>query len=158
MENIREYLIGVVAAAVLCSVITVLVGNKGAVGTVIKFLSGLLMTLAVLSPWTNISLDNLWGWTEDFTQAGQELVANGENMAEDAYRAGIKKQTEAYILEKARSLGTELTVEVSLSPLETPIPIGVTLSGSISPYAKERLSQILEQELGIERKEQLWIG
>lgn len=158
MGSIREYLIGIVTAAILCSIVTVLVGKKGTVGTVVKFLSGLLMTLAVLSPWTNISLDNLWGWTEDFSQAGEGLVTDGKNMAEDAYRAGIKQRAESYILEKARSLGTELTVEVSLSPGETPLPIGVTLSGNISPYAKEQLSQMLEQELGIDRKEQVWIG
>ena len=158
MGSIREYLIGIVTAAILCSIVTVLVGKKGAVGTVIKFLSGLLMTLAVLSPWTNISLDNLWGWTEDFSQAGEGLVAHGENMAEDAYRAGIKQRAEAYILEKAHSLGTELTVEVSLSSGETPIPIGAILTGSISPYAKEQLSRMLEEELGIAGKEQVWIG
>lgn len=158
MESIREYLIGVVVAAVLCGIVTALVGQKGAVGTVIKFLCGLLMTLAVLSPLTKISLDNLWGWTEDFSQAGKDLVSAGENMAEEAYRTGIKERTESYILEKARSMGTELTVEVNLSPTDAPIPVGVTLTGSISPYAKERLSQMLEQELGIDRKEQVWIG
>ena len=79
-------------------------------------------------------------------------------MAEDAYRSGIKQRTESYILEKARSLGTEVTVEVTLSTEEMPVPIGVTLTGSISPYAKEQLAQMMEQELGINRKEQIWIG
>ena len=48
MDAIREYLIGVVAAALLCGVITTLIGTKGTVGVAVKLVSGLLMLLAVV--------------------------------------------------------------------------------------------------------------
>ena len=158
MGDIREYLIGVVASAVLCGVITTLIGKKGMVGSVVKLLTGLLMTMAVVRPWVGISLDGLFGWTEDYTQQGQGIVSWGENIAMDAYQEGIKERTEAYILEKARSMGANLTVEVTLSDGEMPIPIRVTLSGNISPYAKGVLGTMLSQELGIDREEQIWTG
>ena len=39
---------------------------------------------------------------------------------------------------------------------EIPIPIKVRLSGKASPYAKGQLQQIITEELGIEKENQIW--
>jgi hypothetical protein len=59
-------------------------------------------------------------------------------------------------LDKAQALNTALEVEVTLSDDEIPIPVKVRLSGKVSPYAKGRLQQIISEELGIERENQIW--
>jgi hypothetical protein len=69
----------------------------------------------------------------------------------------IIQQTQAYILDKARSLDAELTVEVFLGDGTIPVPIGVRLEGNISPYARKLLSQMLQDDLGIPAEEQIWI-
>ena len=156
MDGIREYLIGVVAAALLCGVITTLIGTKGTVGVAIKLVSGLLMLLAVIHPWTSITFDGLFGWAEDITADGTGFVTSGKIMADDAYRASIKQQTEAYILDEANALDCELTVEVILSGYEIPVPKQVRLAGEISPYARQALTNVITERLGIQREDILW--
>ncbi len=157
MEAIREYLIGVVAAALLCGVITTLVESKGMLGPAVKFLASLLLLLAVIRPWATISLDTLFDFTGNVTADGQDIVSSGEKMAEEAYRAGIKTRMEAYILDEAKALDCNLTVEVELSQENLCTPRRVTLRGSISPYAKQAMATMLTEELGIKREDQIWI-
>lgn len=156
MDSIREYLIGVVAAAMLCGIITTLTEEKGTVGLAVKLMAGLLMLLAVIRPWTSISLDGLFGWADDITTDGTDFVTSGERMAEDSYRTSIKQQTEAYILDEAKALGCSLSVEVILSEDDMPVPEQVRLSGEVSPYARQTLAALLTERLGIEREDQIW--
>ena len=79
-------------------------------------------------------------------------------MAMDAYRQGIIIRTESYILEKAKALNCDLQVEVILSSDATPVPEQVRISGSISPYAKQAISTMLTEDLGIDREAQIWTG
>ena len=156
MDGIREYLIGVVAAALLCGIITTLTGTKGTVGLAVRLVSGLLMLLAVIRPWASISPDNLFGWAEDITADGTGFVASGEILAEEAYRTGIKQQTEAYIVDEARALNCDLTVEVILSDEEIPVPTQVRLTGEVSPYARQTLTNMMTERLGIKREDLIW--
>lgn len=156
MDGIREYLIGVVAAALLCGIVTTLINSKSAMGVTVKLIAGLLMVLAVIRPWTVISFDGLFGWTEDITADGMGLVSSGEKMAVDAYRASIKQQVESYILDEAKALDCLLAVEVILSDDDIPVPKSVKLSGEISPYARQVITTLLTERLGIEREDQIW--
>ena len=156
MDRIREYLIGVIVAALLCGIVSVLTDPKGSVGHALKLICGLLMLLAVVRPWLNISLNSLYQWPDSIIADGNDWMVSGHTMAEDAYRASIKQQTQAYILDEARTLGCDLTAEVRLSDEDIPVPTQVILSGSVSPYAKEALTNLLTQQLGIEREDLLW--
>ena len=156
MDGIREYLIGVVAAALLCGIITTLIGTKGTVGIAVKLVSGLLMLLAVIRPWTSITFDGLFGWAEVITADGTGFVSSGEIMADEAYRASIKQQTEAYIVDEAKALDCELTVEVILSTDDIPVPKQVRLAGEVSPYARQTLTNLMVERLGIEREDMIW--
>lgn len=158
MTQIRQYLIGVMVAGLICSIVSLVVGKKGLTGTVITMLTGLLMALAVVGPWTNIRLDSFWGWAEDISVDADDVVANGENMAKEAYRQGIIQRTQSYILEKAKALDCELQVEVFLSADATSVPEQVRISGNASPYAKQVISTMLTNDLGIDREAQIWTG
>ena len=68
----------------------------------------------------------------------------------------IKDRTEAYILDKAASMGLSLRVEVILSEEEIPKPITVKLWGTVPPYTKTRLRNWMEDTLGIGEEDQLW--
>lgn len=157
MDEIRQYLIGVITAAIVCAVVTALLGNKGVVGTVAKLLTGLLMLLAVISPWVSISLDGLFDWTENITADSAEIVSEAKQMAEEQYRAGIKQRVEAYVLEKAESLQCSLTVDVHLSEGDVPTPERIVFSGNVSPFAKSTLTNWVSDNLGIGREEQAWM-
>ena len=156
MDTVREYLIGVIVTAILCGVITNVLDTKSLVGTTIKLLAGLLMLFAVVHPWVSISLDNIFDWTASITADGSGFVADGDRMAKEAYRKSIIERTRAYIVDEARELNCELNVEVILSEDAMPIPKQVRLSGEISPYARQTLSAILSERLGIQREDQIW--
>lgn len=158
MAEIREYLIGVTVAAILCGIVTALSGEKGFLGAVMKLLTGLLMALALVSPWVTISLDGLFGWTEAVKTDAESVVQQGQSLGEETYRQVIKERLEAYILDEAQALGLDLTVAITLADDGTPIPVAAELTGSASPYLKQRLSLLLANELGIEKEDQIWIG
>lgn len=158
MGEIREYLIGVTVAAILCGIVTTMAGGKGFLGSAMKLLTGLLMALALVSPWVNIPLDRLFGWTEDIQADAQSIVQQGENSGRETYRQVIKQRLEAYIQDEAQALGLELSVSVTLAPEGTPVPVSAELSGNVSPYMRQRMTLFLTDELGIAREDQIWIG
>lgn len=156
MDRIREYLIGVIAAALLCGIASVLVNPKGSVGHALKLISGLVMLLAVVHPWLNTSLHGLYKWPDSIIADGNDCMVSGQIMADDAYRASIIAQTQAYILEEARTLGCELSVEVRLSEDSVPIPEQIHISGNASPYARQALKTFVRQQLGIDGEDLQW--
>lgn len=158
MAEIREYLIGVTAAAILCGIVTSISGEKGLLGSVIKLLTGLLMALALVSPWVSIPLEDLFGWTETIKADSSAIVRQGQSVGEESYRRVIKERLEAYILDEAKSLGLDLSVSVTLSEDAVPVPIGAELAGSVSPYFKQRMTLFMSDELGIRRENQIWLG
>jgi len=158
MAEIREYLIGVTAAAILCGIVTTMTGEKGFLGSAMKLLSGLLMVLALVSPWVNIPLENLFGWTESIQTDAGDIVQQGQRIGEETYRKVIKQNLEAYIQDEAQALGLDLSVTITLAENGTPVPVAAELSGDVSPYLKQRLSLFMTNELGIEREDQIWIG
>lgn len=155
MGSIGEYLIGVIAAAVLCGIVTMMTNSKGTVSLALRLVSGLLMLLVVVRPWMSISLNGFIGLTDKITSDGTDIMQSGQMMAENAYRVSIIQQTQAYIEDEAKKLGCDLTVEVFLS--EESIPVQVKLSGNLSPFARRTLSNLLSERLGIKQEDQIWI-
>ena len=156
MDSLREYLIGVIAAALLCGIVTTLIEPKGAIGIAVKWITGLLLILSVVRPWGSMSLDGLMGWTDQLMADGSDHVQSGKLMADEVYRSGIKEQMEAYILDEAKTFGCDLAVEVVLSDGDVPVPEQVRLRGDVSPYAKQSLARFLSEQLGIKQEDQLW--
>lgn len=153
MGVVREYLISVTAAALICSVAVKLVRN-GTVGAVIKLLTGILMALVVLMPLLQIRLGNLELYIDDVRSEAGIVAGNGETMAKKAMEEIISQRVQTYILDKAGSLGAVLSVHVGL---EDCVPCCVTLEGSISPYSKSVLQEYIRTQLGIDVEDQIWI-
>ncbi|MBO5952656.1 MAG: hypothetical protein J6Q53_00800 [Oscillospiraceae bacterium] len=158
MGAIREYLISVVSVAAMCGILNSFMKGKGTVTAVIKFLSGVCLALAIASPLVNIKLSGLLSYTDILNIEAENVVTDGENKAQQAISAIIKSETEAYILDKAASLGIELEVESVLSKSQPQIPEKIILTGSVSPYAKAQLSAWIRDKLGISEEEQQWNG
>ena len=157
MDGIGQYLLQLTAAALVCSVVLSFFGKKGTFGAVIKLLAGIYLTLNIVSPWVQIRLDELSDFADGFSIAADAIGADGQNAARDAMTESITQNVSAYILDKAKSLDAELTVEVILDDGDIPAPCGVRISGNISPYGKQVLSNMIEENLGIPLEDQIWI-
>lgn len=157
VDGIRQYLISVIAAAIICSVIISFTGKKGTSSAMIKLLCGLFLSVTVASPWVGIKIHDISTYFQVLHSDANSIVSDGQIAAREETSAIIKSKTEAYILDKASSLGLAITVNVSLDDGQIPAPVSVTLQGKASPYAQQHLGLIIADELGIPKERQTWI-
>ena len=156
MGDIRQYLLTIITAAIICAVVNTIMENKGTITAITKMLTGLFLTVAVVSPLVSVQLSDFSGYVRGLDAAANEAVSRGEEMAQNATAAIIIEKTEAYILDKAASLELNIEVEVRLSSTNPLTPETVYLKGSISPYAKECLRQYISNDLGIPGENLIW--
>ncbi len=155
MEGLRQYAVSVIAAALICGILTSFPAGTTA-KTFLRMLCGVFMTITVLTPLVRIDLSKLNEITKAYYTDAAATVSLGENMAMDALQEVIKQKAETYIMDKAGRLNASLSVEVVVG--EDHIPKEVYLEGKISPYVKSQLERILESDLGITKERQIWTG
>lgn len=157
MDGLRQYVISVTAAALICGVVSGLVQN-GTAKELIRLLCGLFLAFTVIRPIAGLDFNALTEFSLSYTQEAESMAAMGENMARQSMADIIKAESEAYILDKAAALNAALAVEVTVSEDGTPVPVAAELCGDISPYARQQLEDILQEDLGIAKEYQLWTG
>lgn len=157
MDGIRQYILRLLIAAIICAIINDWVGSKGNNGKLIKLLCGVFMTVTLLSPVIKLELNRITEYFEEMSFEAEAAVAYGEEIAADSMAAIIKDRTETYILDKAALLELNLEVEVTLSKSNPPVPEFVILKGAASPHGKRQLKEYISKELGISEDRQKWI-
>ena len=157
MDFLREYLLSLTASALFCAVVVGFVGEKGSLGKIVKLIAGIFMMLTIASPFARLDIS---GWTDYFdglTAQTGAAVARGENFAKESLEEIIKEKTQTYILDKAKAYGAHITAEVTVDGSDLPVPCGVRIRGSISPYGRKQMEAYIRDELGIELEAQQWI-
>lgn len=152
----KEYILSVVTAAVICAIVKVFLNNKTATGRIVGLISGILMTVTVVAPLGDITFSGITAYLDGLTANAKEYVTEGASIAQSETAEIIKSQTGAYILDKANRMGLEIAVEVELDGHNGNVPCGVTVTGNVSPYAREQLSSYMEDTLGIAKENQKW--
>lgn len=157
MESLRHTALAVITAAVICGVITPML-SRGAPERLVRLLCGMFIAVSLISRIRNTDLSFVLAPLEkDWVMAHSQADA-GAAMARQEMERVIKQQCEAYILDKAEELGTELRVDLELSPGEIPVPEKIRLYGKADPAVRAQLSQLLTRELGIAKEDQFWLG
>ena len=156
IETVRTYLLAIFAAAVICAIVTKLVGEKGTLGALTKLIAGVFLVFTLIRPLASVDLSGVTQWAQGYDDEATRAVEEGQAQTRKALAKLISQRTQAYILDKAQALNTALEVEVTLSDDEIPVPVKVKLSGKVSPYVKGRLQQIITENLGIEKENQIW--
>ena len=158
MDAIRTYFLSVTAAAIICAILKGFLNQGGAPAQLVKLLSGIFLSIIALRPLAQFDLGSLADLNFDYSMDAEAAVAEGENIAADALAELIKSNTEAYILDKAQSFGVSLSVDVTVSDDQIPVPQTVHLTGNASPYVKAQLSALLTDQLGIAKEDLIWTG
>ena len=156
MSVLKEYVVSIVAAAIVCAVARGLLGKKTATGRIAYLMSGILVAVTVIAPLRNISFYGVTDYWDDLSYDAQKYVNEGMALAAKQRIDIIKSQSEAYILDKANRMGLQIAVEVELDGYNGNIPCGVVISGNVSPYAREQLGSYMEDTLGIAKENQEW--
>ncbi len=153
MAFVRQWLLGVVACALLVSVADQICPD-GTTRKLVRFTGGLLLLLTMLLPLKRLQTEaratDADGYCEEVARLEQELSEEREN----TLRRGIASELEAYIEDKAEALGATVCAEAELETHGgVPLPERVTLRGAYS----EALSEFLASELGVAKEKQVWI-
>lgn len=152
MEAIKDYLLSVTAAALICGIVSSLAGKNSA-SKLFKLLSGLFLAVTVIKPVVDMKVNDIFEFTDSLAVDSDFAVLQGEKMAEEEMKRIIKDKCEAYILDKAKALGAEITVVVTLDEL---VPAQVAIEGDISPFIRSHLATTIAKEMNIPPEEQIW--
>lgn len=156
MTWLYSYVLRVISCAMIVAIVTGLFAKSSTAGTLVRIIGGLLLLVSILKPLARPLIENWEDWLETFDAEASAAAEQGESFAAETYGAYIKSETEAYILDKARNSGAELSVEVELDAQN--VPWAVVLRGTVSPGAKVQLATMIEDTLGIAKERQEWIG
>ena len=156
MEFIKDYLISIIAAAILCSLGISLIGKKSTYTVVVKLICSVIMIATIISPWNKVRFSDFTSFHIGLMEEADAAVFSGQTEAYEATAAIIKSKTEAYILDKASAMGLSIQVEVTVSDENLPAPAGIKIFGAVSPYAKQQLCSIISSDLGIPEDMQQW--
>ena len=154
--RISGYVLSVISASVIVAIISSFFYEKNGTSGIIRLVSGLFLTFVIISPLSKLDFSRVSKYLEEFTLEGAEVASVGENLAQEAEADIIKSRVQAYILDKANSVGVQVDAEVMLD--QNNIPVSVKLIGNISPYAKVQMATIISDDLGISKENQVWIG
>ena len=156
MDALGKYILSVISAAILYSLIHSLLDKKSSASALLQLIGGLFLSFTVIAPVADVDFTPFLELQWNFVSQGNNIVAEGEQFAQEQMREIIKQRCEAYILDKAMSCQTSIQVDVTLSDDGIPAPASVKLEGNISPYAKRTMQQWLQDEMGIPKENQIW--
>lgn len=153
----KAYLIEITAAAILAALIRKLAPKSGA-GRGARLGAGLLVLLCLLQPLGRFYRDGTALFSRDWGQidpmASDEVSQEANRLMESL----ITQQAEAYILDKARAMGLEAEVTVTVHLEDRyPVPWSVTIRGSPTGQQKSALETEIQDALGIPPERQEWL-
>lgn len=153
-ELLRDWILSLTGTA-LISAAALCLTPEGRVKPVVRLLCGVCMAAALLSPLLGAALDGYPLELARYRARANAAAAEGTALRRELDRDIIERETEAYILDKARSLGAPLQsarVALRWSTEGVWLPESAELVG---PYCA-RLARLIEAELGIPQRAQNW--
>ena len=155
IDGIRAYLITVISAACICTIVIKFTEKQGTAASLVKILAGIFLSISVLSPILKISFSPIDEYLDGIQIDAEVISENGIVDAQAEKETIIKDCLSAYILEKANSLGISIRVELELG--ENMVPSGIKLIGNASPYVRRKLESYITDTLGIPKEDQRWM-
>ncbi len=153
-QGIRE----LCAVSLLCGAALSIL-PEGGVKRVAEILCTASLIFAVISPLKELDMDAYALESARLHELETSLAQQGQEAGERLNRLVIEQEYEAYILDKAKELNIELSgaeVEVQWSLEGFWMPWGVELSSGCGQEDRQKLSGILESDLGIPYERQRW--
>lgn len=148
MGALKEWLLSVTAAAILCALAQGLI-SPGPVRRVGRLTAGLVMAVALLSPLASLKGVEPGEWLESWHPQGE--VQELEEQRDETMKTVIEAECSAYIVDKAAALGAECQVEIECAPEGDGVflPWQVTVTGDLTSGQREQLTQQIQEDLGV---------
>lgn len=156
MSQMKTYLLSLIAATIICSIISGFIKKDSAYGSIIKLICGMFLLTTAIAPIIDIRVDNFNELLGQIHLSADNIIEDSEAVAIKEASDIIKSQLEAYILDKASMLGLQVKVKVTLNDSDPPSPYSIEIKGAVSPYLKNKLKQIILEDLSIPEERQIW--
>ena len=151
-----DWIRALVGAAVFCTIALALC-PKGRARRVLNMACACVMALALLSPIAGLDMTSLSKAIGRYSDAAREITDSAEASAEEYEQTVIARECEAYISDRAASLGVELQeVRVNARWSEEGFWYPWESRAACSESDRETLSAVIEAELGIPAERQSW--
>lgn len=157
MSDIGSYIFTVAATALICGLVSGFFKNCG-IYKLIRLICNLIVLLCVLSPLKKMDFNRIPDLSFSVYPEKNGFIAEEIQKSSDWLAEVIKTKTETYIVDKAAEMGVTITAKVTLSNDSPPVPAAVEMIGSIAPYWKLRLEELIQEELNISKENQKWTG
>ena len=116
------------------------------------------MLLLALTPLAELDYDSLAEAISRLELEKEEARTGIEIQNQELVASIISGRVQTYILDKASSLGMQISVELEMETrTATPYPSGVTIRGTVTPVQKQQLQTYLEQTFAIAPERQVWL-
>lgn len=155
MGDAAAYVIRLSALSMMVGLLLPMV-SEGTPKLLLRLVGSILLTVTALSPLTDLRFPELSEWDVSCALQGEAAAAAGEALAQESRNTIIQQRTAAYILDKAAALGAQITPEVELD--SHGLPRSVMIRGDLTGQQRQRLSGIMEEDLGIPKEKQTWTG
>lgn len=152
---LKQWILGITCAALVGALAEAL-APPGRVKKAGRLAVGLLLLLAVVKPLGGVDCDTLAGTLEEYGTDRGTCEAALEEKSGAVLKTVIEERTNAYISDKAKTLGMDCTAEVTYyyGPDGEVRPETVVVRGGFTEEQQGELSRTLEGELGIPARQQ----
>lgn len=156
MASIGAYIISILCAAIVCGILSSLVSKDKVSGGIIRLISGIFLAITAVAPLVKMKWEELDIYLSSVQVDAAAAAEEGSQTANAETAAIIKKELEAYILEKASAMDLSISAQITMTEDFPPQPESVRLSGSVSPYNRKMISKYIANDLGIPEERQVW--
>ena len=153
MADWKAYILSVVTVSLVCAVILQMASGKK---EILQLVCGVVITLTVLQPVSSIRMEDLWDTSRLLPEPAEDCLTEGKKAAESFREEYITQAFAAYILDKAKTLGADLSAEITVD--EDGLPVFAEMQGIVDEETRQILEQILICDLGITKENQRWTG
>lgn len=155
---LREWILCLAGTAIICTIAQAL-APEGAPKRAVRLVCGFAAMLALLSLVRDFEYPDFSEYLEEYRASAEKITEEASQNASKSTRFIIEEKCAAYILDKADSMGADAeTVSVTASWSEDGYwyPVSARICGSFTENEKRTLSGMIEAELGIPLKQQIW--
>ena len=151
-----NYLLTIVPAAILVSVLQILSPGKSVTAIGVRFAASLFLVTVAIKPLVNIRIGNTYEYFSGIETDASSIIDSARKQTDDEITAVIKQRAEEYIYDIALQYGAEVEVYFVIQPSNPYLPESVTITGAVAPLVRERISSVLEKEFDLPKEAQMW--
>ena len=156
MDEIRQYILSILSAAVITSLIVRLIGKQEAVAGIVKMIASVFLVITVISPIIKLQIEDISQYVGALEEDGKDIISEAKSQAESEKQSIISDNVQTYIEDKAASYGAVITATVGITEPDALKPDTITIEGEVSPYIKKLLKETITDDLGIREDRQIW--